>query len=515
MVIKLLLLRLFVPLTLIIFISVPPSDAQPRLVKDYQTVMEIPELKELVASPAHMYALSDQEGLAVFRTSSDTLQYLFTNPGMEDRGDRIVADVRFAYLFGHDDNRLTVLEPTSILGVYSSTYLPSFPVDVQRLGSNLLIALEDDGLGILSLETEESVDQEPDYLIEDENILSLASDLSRVYALTDQNRIHQIEQTGDTVSVADETFDLEYETDRLFYANEQLWATDNDGRIYRVNLGSDSEMTEIDRVDEPIERFDHWNDLYVIRTTEGRVWLLDDDETVHEFRNDGDRGNLFAITKSMLWMTEDEELLQLHKQDQLAEGPDEAELADDEEIKLVSIDDMVVPHPRPVLIPIELENDVPVDDIRFRYRSRVDNAEIRGNGFFWQPSSQQTGRNEFTIVASTRDGRSDSTTFEIDVKRFNSPPRFSPVRSVSIPADEEYSLPIEARDPDGTHPDLIRYIGVDLPEGAEIDEKTGEFTWTPHRRQVGDHSFEVIATDQYGAASTLTVDITVKELDRD
>lgn len=509
-----LFLRLLIPVTLFSILTVVSTDAQPRLVKDYQTAMEIPELKELTASPAHLYALSEEEGLAVFRTSSDTLQYLFTNPGMENRGNRIVADVRFAYLFGHDDNRLTVLEPTSILGVYSSTYLPSYPVDVQRLGSNLLIAMENDGLGVLSLQSEESVDQTPSELIADDEILSLATDLDRVFALTGEQSVRLIEHVGDTVSVADEAFDLEFETSLIFYSNDQLWSSDEDGRLYSIDLNEPA-MSEVAQVDGPVERIDYWNDLYIIRTDEGRVWVLDENQQLHEFRGDGDRGNFFTVSKSMLWMSEDDEVLQLHKEEQLAEGPDEPELSDDEEIKLASIDDMVFPHPRPVLIPIELENDIPIDDVRFRYRSRVDNAEIRGNGFFWQPTSQQTGRNQFTIVASTRDGRTDSTTFEIDIKRFNSPPRFSPVRPVSIPAGEEYNLPIEARDPDGTHPDLIRYIGVDLPEGAEIDEQTGEFTWTPHRRQVGDHSFEVIATDQYGAASTLTVDITVKELDRD
>ena len=509
-----LFLRILAPIVLFTTALVLNADAQPRLVKDYQTAMEIPALKELSASPAHLYALSEDEGLAVFRTSSDTLEYLYTNPGMEKRGNRIVADVRFAYLFGHDDNRLTVIEPTSILGVYSSTYLPSYPLDVHRIGSHLLIALENDGLGLLSLASEESVDQEPKYLIEGVHISSLAGGINRVYALIDHQYIQPFRQSGDTISADGDSIRIENEAERLFYTNNRLWASDDEGRIYQVD-SSNGEMTLYTRVDELPERMEFWNDLYVIRTEEGQIWLMDENQQDYEFRRNGNRGNYFAVTKSMLWMSEDDEVLQLHKEDQLAELPDETELADDEEIQLASIDDIVIPHPRPVLIPLQLENDVPADDIRFRYRSSVDNAEIRGNGFYWQPSANQTGRHYFTIVASTRDGRTDSTSFEIDVRRFNAPPRFSPVRPITISAGEDFSLPIEAHDPDGTHPDLIRYIGVDLPEGAEIDEHTGEFTWTPHRRQVGEHSFEVIATDQYGAASNLTVDITVKEIERD
>ena len=58
---------------------------------------------------------------------------------------------------------------------------------------------------------------------------------------------------------------------------------------------------------------------------------------------------------------------------------------------------------------------------------------------------------------------------------------------------------------------LIRYVGVDMPEGARIDERSGLFQWTPTIRQVGTHEFKVIATDQYGAAASLTVTLKVTE----
>jgi hypothetical protein len=70
-------------------------------------------------------------------------------------------------------------------------------------------------------------------------------------------------------------------------------------------------------------------------------------------------------------------------------------------------------------------------------------------------------------------------------------------------------------DPDGVDPDLIRYHGVDLPDGGSISERTGIFSWTPDRRQVGLHRFQVIATDQYGAAASVQVEITVRNLSRE
>lgn len=489
------------------------AETQPRLIKDYQTEMEIPELVEVAASPVHLYTMSEENGLSVFRTSSDTLQYLFTNPGMERRGHRIKADARYGYLFGKDDTRLTILDPTTVLGVFSSTYLPSKPADAQRINNHLLVAMEEDGVGHLSLETPEAVDTEPEILIESTATPSLAGTGSRIFALVDEETIYHFEQQGDTLSLSDDQINLEFNAAKLFWVQNKLWASTQDGSIYQIDQNGGDHQNRFE-VDEPVERFDFWNALFVIRSESGLVWIADEDDTLHEFRTNPDNRNLFAVSKSMLWMSEGRELLQLHREEQLAYSPDE-DYDDTSQIQLASIDDVTMPQNRPVLIPIRLENNIPEEDVRFRYESTVDNAEIKGNGFFWQPTSRQTGRNQFTIYATTRDGHTDSTSFEVDVKRFNSPPRFTPVRPVSIVAEEEYSMPIEARDPDGTHPDLIRYIGVDLPNGADLDERTGEFTWTPHRRQVGTHTFEVIATDQYGAASTLNIEITVKELDRD
>jgi hypothetical protein len=54
-----------------------------------------------------------------------------------------------------------------------------------------------------------------------------------------------------------------------------------------------------------------------------------------------------------------------------------------------------------------------------------------------------------------------------------------------------------------------------MPEGARLNEKTGVFTWTPSIRQVGNHKFRVIATDQYGAAASQEFEITVVEIDEE
>ena len=167
-----------------------------------------------------------------------------------------------------------------------------------------------------------------------------------------------------------------------------------------------------------------------------------------------------------------------------------------------------------MLLPLELEGDFPVDNVQYVYQSDVENAKIRGNGFYWQPQANDVGTHEFKIVATSSDGQVDSTSFTADIRSFNAPPRFSPVRPVTIPVGESFTLPVKATDPDGMNPDLIRYLGVDLPEGSRIDEHTGRFTWTPTARQVGENKFQVIATDQYGAAAQTDIMIRVIEVTR-
>jgi hypothetical protein len=165
-----------------------------------------------------------------------------------------------------------------------------------------------------------------------------------------------------------------------------------------------------------------------------------------------------------------------------------------------------------LLLPIEFETDVNFNDVSLSYSASFDNAQIRGNTFYWQPTAAQSGRHSVTITASLADGRTDSTQFIINLRPFNSPPRFTPTRPISIPVGEMFELQISAIDPDGMDQSLNRYLGVDMPDGAHINEQTGRFTWEPTERQVGEHTFRVIATDQYGAAASQDYTINVVEL---
>tara|TARA_B100000900_G_scaffold391604_1_gene386373 strand:- start:403 stop:663 length:261 start_codon:yes stop_codon:yes gene_type:complete len=82
---------------------------------------------------------------------------------------------------------------------------------------------------------------------------------------------------------------------------------------------------------------------------------------------------------------------------------------------------------------------------------------------------------------------------------------------------DPYTVTYTAMDPEAKHTQksLIRFLGVDLPEGARLDEKSGEISWIPTEKDLGVHRFKVIATDTYGAASSIQVELNVIDLPRD
>lgn len=496
-------------LALLLLVFQNQLHAQPQLVSDQTLVMKVPQILTLDASATHLYILSESDGLAVFRTNTDTLQYLYTSDGMQNRGNRLVSDIRFAYQFGNG-NRLTVIEPTSLLGVYSSTTLPGEPLSVVRVSTALYVAMGSSGLGRLTLDSPAAFDTPP-VRIEIPGQVSRVTDLARstnkLYALTNDHAIIEFDIDGDQIKY-NRSIPLSENKTRIFYLSDNLFASNQNGQVFRFD--EDGGQVQMFSVNSTPDRIVEWNNQWFIRTITGNVYLWQGSGTPVNVRNDQRAGNHIALVNNHLWMNTYDEVSKVN----LVQQSQSSNRTSTGRITIASIDPVIAPFPRPVLIPLSVQGASPAD-VRFQYRSEVDNAEIRGQGFFWQPRINQTGIHSFTITAVTADGRTDSTSFTVDVRSFNTPPRFNPVRPITILVDENYTLPIKATDPDGIDSDLIRYHGVDLPDGASISERTGIFSWTPDRRQVGLHQFRVIATDQFGAATSLTVEITVRNMNRD
>ena len=295
----------------------------------------------------------------------------------------------------------------------------------------------------------------------------------------------------------------------LFIDKELIWGSTANGEIFEIR--SSGLGKKIGTTNEPIDQIYNWQDRLFIRTKAGRVWVTDTNGLLEIWKDDPKAGNYITGNDHGLWIAENDNI------SKVTFKVDSASISTvtDSEFSIKPIPNKIVSYPGQLLLALELEGERSVRDVEFSYRSNVDNAKIRGQGFFWQPSVNQIGNYPFTIVASNASGKSDSTRFVVEVRSFNSPPRFSPVRSTSIAMNERYEIEFNATDPENPQNSLVRYIGVDLPEGASIDERSGVFSWTPTERQVGEHTFKVIATDRMGAASSIDVTLKVLEISRD
>ncbi|TVQ66683.1 MAG: cadherin repeat domain-containing protein [Balneolaceae bacterium] len=487
-----------------------PSYSQP--VRDFSKQLEIPSIISITSSDTHLYVLSETEGLVVFRARPDSLQWLYTSSGMQERGHTLQSDIRFAYLFG-EGRRLTIIEPTSVLGVYSSTVLPSRPVSAERIGFQLFVNMEDGSLGVLSLESPESVDEEIKLIqTGSEYIIDIASDGNNLlYSLTANNRLQQYEVSENDISLITEA-EISLRTERLFLVNGTLYGSGRNGSLFTIS-GSGT-ARNIASLDSQVTNILHWNEITLIRTSGGSLWTFDGSSSHLQNWKPGDSaGNFITLSEGTVWVSEFDFLapVTLHA---AGEGSQPGGFAENSFL-IRTIPDITMPFPRPFIIPIEMENGIPTENITFSYSAPFTNARIRGNTFYWQPAAAQNGRHEVTITATSSDGRSDSKSFILDLRPFNAPPQFSPARPVTIPGSEPFEFQISAFDPDGADQDLIRYLGVDLPEGAELNERTGLLRWTPSPRQTGEHTFRVIATDQFGAASSQVFEFRVIEIETD
>lgn len=501
---------------LILLTSKGKAIAQNQIVQDFSRLLEVPNIVTIEASTSHLYVLSETEGMAVFRAYQDSLQWLYTSSGMQRRGNVIEADIRFAYLYGNS-KRLTVLEPTSVLGVYSSAMLPSNPLGVARLQNNLYVALNSDGLGRLSLESPESVDSEVEIIahevIERADVLDVASstNTNQLFVLTNDAHIHVFTLSDDKFEFESSVV-LRTQVNNIFLDEGLIWGATSAGDIFEVNANGLGK--NLGNVEDNVVDLVSWKNHVLARTASSLVWKSTNEQGFKIWKNDSFAKNNITKSSNTVWMNSYNKLSPLTI-GSAGEDLSQTQVAELGALKLKPIENIILTYPTPLLMAIEFENDYPPSDVEITTRSSVQNLSLQKQGLYWQPNPNQVGLNWFTIVASNTKGEIDSTRFTVDVRTFNSPPRFSPVRGSSIAINDPYEITFNAIDPEKPNSSLIRYLGVDLPDGAILNERTGNFKWTPTERQVGKTTFRIIATDEQGAAASQDVTFTVLNITRD
>jgi len=107
-----------------------------------------------------------------------------------------------------------------------------------------------------------------------------------------------------------------------------------------------------------------------------------------------------------------------------------------------------------------------------------------------------------------------TTDTRVEILRHNNRPILESVPDVTIDENSSFVLKLKANDPDG---DPITFKAENLPEGAEFNNKTGLFTWTPTFEQSGVYPgivFRVIENTASQLSASDTINITVNHVNR-
>jgi len=130
----------------------------------------------------------------------------------------------------------------------------------------------------------------------------------------------------------------------------------------------------------------------------------------------------------------------------------------------------------------------------------------------WTPDFQSAGTYEgIELIAS--DGHSSSSqTLKLTVTNSDRPPVLVPLPLQSTRENTELVFNLKGNDIDG---DPLLYSAVSqLPTGAKLDSRTGEFKWKPNYGQAGDYTLQFAVTDSNGSRDIKEVEIVVNNVNR-
>ena len=166
------------------------------------------------------------------------------------------------------------------------------------------------------------------------------------------------------------------------------------------------------------------------------------------------------------------------------------------------------------------------DALRFIVAGLPEGAEFWDNedgsaGFRWENPTEDDIQNHhllFRVIDDAEPIASDWEEVTFTVGEINRPPMLAPIGNRTVELEEEISLTLTSRDPDG---DSLNYTASDLPEGASWDDNgngTALFIWTPTLDQAGTYTMTFNVTDNEiegeGESDSETIVISVGGVNR-
>ena len=127
------------------------------------------------------------------------------------------------------------------------------------------------------------------------------------------------------------------------------------------------------------------------------------------------------------------------------------------------------------------------------------------------PGADENGSPYAQFDFTVNDSKIDSTaaTVTVTIDPVNDPPELTPPGPQSGDEGTTITFPAIATDIDTLADDLTYSLSGNVPAGADIDEDTGVFTWTPSETQGGsDYTFSVVVSDgEFSDSGTVAISV--------
>ena len=174
---------------------------------------------------------------------------------------------------------------------------------------------------------------------------------------------------------------------------------------------------------------------------------------------------------------------------------------------LHNIEDKKVNENETFLINLSATDD---DGDKLTYSTNASFGSLTDNNFTWTPTYNDSG--VYHVKFNVTDGIDiDNQSITITVQNVDREPVLSHIGNKTADENQLLTFNISARDPDG---DEITYSAMNLPEGADFNPSSKNFSWVPDYNDSGDHNVEFIA-EANGLNNSEIVTIKVVNTDRE
>jgi|GEM_PF-3118909 len=142
-----------------------------------------------------------------------------------------------------------------------------------------------------------------------------------------------------------------------------------------------------------------------------------------------------------------------------------------------------------------------------------DGMTLTGEQIRWTPDNTSVGDTLLRVVAKDDSSAGDTLDLALHIRNANNPPETVSLGDTSAIEDQLFTRTIPFIEPDSAFGDVVTFRLDVAPDGMEVDEQTGEITWTPVNEQVPDsHKVKYTLTDTSQAFATDSFYIAVQNV---